>query len=151
MRYAAFLLFVLVLGCGKPSPTSEGKPDTGRAANTPTPAPDTGKPQESFPPAEWTHRDLAEHLGKKGVKVELSHAPIQDRPDRPAAFFRDGNGHALVVYLCRDGQSARESAGSLPEGFASGRFAFGLVMGTAQDKDNRDAVALLGKIRQALR
>ncbi len=101
MRYAVLLL--VIVGC------------SGQARG--------GKPAGPSPQKEgleWTHRELLEHLGSKGVR--LAH----QGGGGDVAFFRDpATQGALVVFLKATAQEAREFAGAAPgPAFAWGRFAF---------------------------
>jgi hypothetical protein len=143
MRVAAcVVLAVLVAGCDKgvPSPASREKEK---------PAPEV-KPLATFPPDDWTHKELAEHLGKKGVKVTVESAPLFNKPGQTLAVFTAGSEAdrgKVGVYLCADAKMARELAGSMGgEAFAKNRFA----IGTGNDPNRFDR-ELLGKISDALK
>lgn len=76
-------------------------------------------PSESNEGETWAHKDLVEHLGKKGVKLEIDYggAPLPNGaivsyvvpPEVPP---RDRLNQSIFIYLCKDRQSAREMAGA---------------------------------------
>jgi len=142
MRATVLVLFaVLALGCNKAEPVAVKEEGGRAAAPTPTPVPDKGKPEATFPPDSWTHRDLADHLGKKGVKVEVSNAGIFDKPERPAAWFESADKATVIVFLCTDAKAAREAAGAETAGsFAFGRFAVCNRYGKSESKDLTAAI-----------
>ena len=73
-----------------------------------------------------THRDLAIQLKRGDVSVRVEHAPLFDKPQKPAAYLRDDQGGSILVYLCQDSPTAQEAAGAMGEGsFVYGRFAIG--------------------------
>lgn len=84
------------------------------------------------PGEDWTHRDLAEHLTKNGVKVKVLPAGLPHTSlGVPVAFLAGGENTSspmVVAYLCRDQKQAREQSATLgAEAFAAGRFAIGLA------------------------
>jgi hypothetical protein len=120
-------------GGGKPPDAKSPKPE----------------PTRNPPPADWTHRELAEHLRGKGLKLDYAALPTLSTPDQPAATFMEppsgGRRAAVAVFLCADERRAREKAGSLgDDGFPFGRFALGVLGGDAADRD------LLRRVRAAL-
>jgi hypothetical protein len=137
---------ILAIGCNRSVPTTANVPPKGDP-------PKAGA--TDFPPADWTHKELAEHLATKGVTVEVRPIPIMSAPDQPAAWFnggKPGGGVPMIaVFLCTNERVAREKAGTLGEGaFHCGRFALG-VIGSAVDRDYTDNRALLAKIATALK
>jgi hypothetical protein len=86
-----------------------------------------GADPKAFPPDDWTHKELAAHLAKKGVKVGVDGVPLYSTDGRTAAAFNGGAGKgAVLVYLCRDARQARETAGAMGAKAAHfGRFAVG--------------------------
>jgi hypothetical protein len=123
---------ILAIGCNRSVPTTANVPPKGDP-------PKAGA--TDFPPADWTHKELAEHLATKGVTVEVRPIPIMSAPDQPM----------IAVFLCTNERVAREKAGTLGEGaFHCGRFALG-VIGSAVDRDYTDNRALLAKIATALK
>ena len=123
-----FLVTVLVYGCGKQEAGSGRAARPGDAKQSPA----------AFPPADWGHKELAEHLGQKGVKVEVRHGNSIDRPDRPAALFYTNSGKKnqvgkdwytedtseVIVYRCENGEAAKATAATASGGsFSAGRFA----------------------------
>jgi hypothetical protein len=101
------------------------------------------------PPADWTHKELAAHLGKKGIKVEINPAPLYNSDGRTGAAFhgpgRDGG--VVLVVLCRDEKQARETAGALGgKAFHRGRFAFGVIR-----KESPENEKLLDAVEAALK
>jgi hypothetical protein len=139
---------VLALGCGKPAPTS--------APTAPNPSESKGATPDNgavFPPDDWTHKELAEHLAKKGVKIVVHAAGLPyTSSGLPVAFLHeppDVGQPGVLVYLCRDRQHAREFAGTMGAGaFASGRFAIGL---DTVGRDGSDDAAFLRRVSAALR
>ena len=106
-----------------------------------------GKAAEGFPPADWTHKELASHLEQKGLPVKIRPMPLDSAAGSPAASFVSGKGESLV-FLCTDEKASRERAGSLGAGsFSAGRFAFGPMIGGDATAD-RD---LLKRIAAALK
>ncbi|MBP3954962.1 hypothetical protein J8F10_06660 [Gemmata sp. G18] len=103
--------------------------------------------KDGVPLDDWTHRDLAEHLKKKGVEVEVKHGGAYDQPGRPAsAFYNPKENAAIIVYLCSSAKEAKEVSGSMGEGsFSSERFAIGC--GIKREEKN---LILLGRVRKAL-
>lgn len=74
----------------------------------------------------WTHKDLAEYLAKKGVKVEAKPSVAFGFTGEPASSFVDpGADREVRVMLASSPQAAKERAGSLgPVAFSWGRFVF---------------------------
>lgn len=97
---------------------------------------------------DWTHKEIAEHLNRKGVKVTVSPAPVFDKPGRTAAYLYEKIGEKeqrVLAYLCTDAKGAKEQAGTMGEGaFVLGRFAIG------QGKDD-GSEELLGRVQKALK
>jgi hypothetical protein len=63
----------------------------------------------------WTHKELAEHLKKKGIDVLPNHfAPLGDA-NTIAAYFNDRDSQtSVIVFLCAD----RRAGGSRVRGWA---------------------------------
>ncbi len=135
----------LPVGCEQPK-SATSQPAKGDA---PKVSPGTDKPAPTFPPADWTHKELVAHLAQKGVKVEVSSIPLYSSPGQPASYLNAPNA-CVVAYLCPDARAAREKAGSLGTGaFAIGRFAFEKAPSTfGVERDDAD---LLARIQAALK
>ena len=108
------------------------KTGTGAGLTPPTTHPETPPPvlkqQKPFPPDDWTHKELAEYLGTKGVKVKVVPYTLHSQPGRIVAGFHDREAEAVEVgvTLCATEEKAREEAGAMGEGaFYRRRFAFG--------------------------
>ncbi len=147
MRRIILAALVSLAGCTKPEPsarTPDGKP-------APAKGDAPGRiPSQDFPPDDWTHKELAEYLGTKGVKVEVRSASLHSKPGQIVAGLIKGEGAeraGVVATLCADSRAARDVAGSMGAGaFHRGRFAIGTGNDPgAQDKD------LLAKITAALK
>ena len=147
----AVLLVAALSGCEKKSDTTTTTnsvgippPKSGGGAEK-----EKGKAAEGFPPADWTHRELAGYLEQKGVKVEVQPSPFHSVAGQPASSFSAKPGR-VFVYLCPDIKTAREKAGSLEAGsFSAGRFA----IGPADDVAGKEAADrdLLKRIAAALK
>lgn len=132
---ALLALLLAVVGCGRENtmkPVGEKRTDAGGLPDT------------------WTHRDVSEHLAKKGVKVTVGGVP-DGNADHPISVFKDAaateKAGAIVVHLCKDANAAREQAGSMGDGaFNKGRFAFGLYDVSARDSDKE----FLKKVKAAV-
>lgn len=165
---AAFVLVVAMVGCEKSKPTepasreaAKGEPSpvpTPKAELTPKaePAPSGKQVQQSpqFPPDDWTHKELAEYLGTKGVKVVVIPSPLHGRPGRVAAGFRPpGDDHTGIgVFLCESALAAKEEAGAMGEGgFSKGRFALGGPAGISDPGQRARCADFLRKIADALK
>ncbi|VTT96567.1 unnamed protein product [Gemmataceae bacterium] len=127
MRWAPLAVLVLAAGCGQQNTTM---PPVGEKRADAAGLPDT-----------WTHREVADHLGKKGLKVTVGGIPDSASP-HPVSVFKDAaateKAGAIVVHLCKDVGAAHEQAGSMGEGaFSKGRFAFGLYDVSARESDKR--------------
>jgi hypothetical protein len=86
-----------------------------------------GAPVAAVQGSSWTHKELAEHLRSRGVRVTV--VPALDLGGRPAAWFYDGpeGDHTprVLVILAADTRDAREQAGALgADSWSWGRFAF---------------------------
>jgi hypothetical protein len=91
----------------------------------------------TFPPANWTHQDLADHLGSKGLAVVIRRDPGLRSPHGEGVWFEDTRdlkrGGArkgrVRVFLCRSPRdAARQVAVMRPEvwlPYAAGNFAIG--------------------------
>lgn len=122
-------------GCGSKGGTSPPAGD----APAPTPSP-------KGIPDSWTHRELADHLGQRGLAVEVEAKPLLSREGVTAAVLLEPGEKfgGVVVYACRDHAAAREQAGSMgKDAFSSGRFAFGPL-------GNEKGAALLARVRPLL-
>jgi hypothetical protein len=127
MRGAIVCVLMFVAGCGGVS----SKKDDG------------GKPGETAKggiPENWTHRELLEHLNKKGLKLRMVPTNLGGAFGVPAHFVNESSGikdadaadtafdknSPDVVYclLMKTAQEAKDQAGASTKGFASGRFAF---------------------------
>ena len=129
MNRTPLILALFLAGCSKSEPTTGGSPP-GRAT-TPAVVP-AGKGDPKPAPdltATWTHKELANHLEQKGVKVKVDAAPLGDTAIRTAATFTIIDGEdkgSVAVWLYRTPEQAREGVGALGEhSFQFGRFAFG--------------------------
>ncbi len=151
MRWLLLVAFVTFVGCDKPElATSKRNTVPAGPAEVPRP-PVADKLPATFPPADWTHRELAEHLGKKGVKVTVHLDPLHTTATRTAAWLYgvrvEDSTPLVLAYLCPNAREATEQAGAMGDGaFASGRFAIGL-QGTPTDGSR----ALLQRVRESLR
>ena len=107
----------------------------------------------TVPPDDWTHKELAEYLGTKGVKVKVVPGPSLSRPGRVAAGVgTPGDNIRLLVLLCDTPKIAKEEAGAMGgEAFSANRFAIGngTDMGTPEQKARLDK--LLKRISDALK
>lgn len=84
--------------------------------------PQLGGPSESSEGESWTHKDLADYLGKHGLQVEIK--PLLDFTGTPVSRFTARDGESVEVWLHRSPKEARERAGSMGgNSFAWGRFA----------------------------
>ena len=118
------------------------------------------------PPANWSHKDLADHLGTRGMRVEVrADASLSTRygrgawfedPTRKTIFAKVPRPPRVRVYLCADVRSTHrqcvaveEEGGPIP--FIVGRFVVGAPVVTRDDEsfDNAD-VELRDRIRDAL-
>lgn len=150
MRQVALLMVLIATGCAVPVATTTPPataPDPAKAAIVVPP------PVPMFPPADWTHKELAEFLTKKGVPgvelVALAGVDAIGVPGISATLFHSGfdDRSHIVAVLCKDEKEARERAGSLGEGaFHKGRFALGFLSGKPAEKDKM----LMPQIRAAL-
>jgi hypothetical protein len=163
-RLLAFTLLVsLPLGCT--SRTEVTVKDDGRATTppsvtiTPPLAGEKGKdkPKPSpatFPPDDWTHRDLANYLEKKGFKVRVRPTPLGDTENRITVMFdveHKGKEGALSVYRYTTREQARVGAGAMGDGGMNfGLFAIGVVAPHATTPQS-EIEEMANKIREALR
>src|SRR5262245_4562043 len=75
----------------------------------------------------WTHRELADHLETRGLKVGLAPLNLGLHPEEEPSVLLMAKGSDLgsVVILKRTTQAAAESAGAMSDlGFSWGRFLF---------------------------
>jgi hypothetical protein len=119
MRTACLLLLAGSIGCNHPSTTTVAKDHA-------------LKSEVSFPPPDWTHRELVDYLNRNGLKLAMTQpAIIRDAGNKLLSVFHEGADVAspsVWVYICPDPQSAKDQAASMGEGgFAAGRFAFGRI------------------------
>jgi hypothetical protein len=126
VRTAPLLLALFLLaGCGKPTPPTTVAVYGGGDPNTGTGTKVKDGHATTFPPDDWTHKDLASYLEQKGVAVRVGPGGLWDKPARPAASFSRNDGEVVIVFLCADARAAKEAAAAGGEsGFSFGRFAF---------------------------
>lgn len=143
MRYAC-LLALLFAGCGK-----KAEPTQPVSANFNAPVKVEQRAPAAPVDADWTHRELAEHINKKKVAAILREAGlVLMAGNRPVALFSedDKTKAAVIVFLCPDAKGAREMAATMgSDGFAYGRFAIG-----ARDSERADDIGYLKRIREVL-
>ncbi len=88
-------------------------------------------------------QSIQTHLASKGLDLKYS-TSITDSPDRPAVwFYRDFEARVLVA-KCKSEQQAKEAAGTDPNGFAIGVFAF-----TPYDH-TKEGKSLLSEIKKSI-
>lgn len=146
MRAILLLALLTSLGCGTAAPTTAPKEKEKGATAA------TGTIASTFPPDDWTHKELAAHLAKKGVNLTVHAAGLPfTAHGLPVAFLHeppDVGQPGVLVYLCRDRQHAREFAGTMGVGAMTfGRFAIGL------DRVGREGIddpTLLLRVSKAL-
>ena len=156
MRLLVVIVFVFMVGCSKreersgvAEPGDKG-PATGHVTVRPAEPPAPVKPE--FPPANWTHKDLAEYLTKKGIRVNIYSAAPFNQSERTAAWFFEGADDemsAVLVFLCASAADARaQAAGWDGAAHAKAHFAFGVATfgGSAPERN----AALLKRIAAAL-
>lgn len=74
--------------------------------------------------ADWTHKELVEYLGTRGVPLRVADTKAND-PNGPEVVYWVPDGtHTFTVQRCASKEKARELAGLSPPGkaFAWGRF-----------------------------
>ncbi len=138
MRPVVCGLVLVLVGCGKKAEPTAPKGDTLPVAVVPkekerpkgdTPPKGKEPPKVAgatpFPPDDWTHKELVEFLGTKGIAVHVRALP--GSPGRTVAALKPYEDKAeVLVSLCADAKDAREQAGVLGgKSFSRGRFAFG--------------------------
>ncbi len=149
-RLLVVALVVFAVGCGSAGPLDADKEKT--KGSEPGRPPVANKAAPTFPPADWTHKELAEHLGKKGVKVTVEARPLLSQSSRIAAVLIGAAAEkriSVLAFVCSSPQDARDQAGALGgEAFSAGRFAFGSTEGA---KASSNELALLARIQAALK
>ncbi len=157
MNRALTFLLLISLGCSSKSS------DTG-SGDKPTPdppAPKDGKPnpptpndgKTTFPPDNWTHKELAAHLEQKGIKLNWKYAPFYDDATRTGATFNitlpKDRSASLAVYLFKTAEQAKEAARSpndgirLKNGFTFGRFSIGTLI--TGDDDETEGIKIVSE------
>lgn len=83
-----------------------------------------GSPQvvPGGPADGWTHAELAAHLRKRGVAVEVGDGGPDFGGGVYASFTDPATKQWVAVTLVADEKTAREQAGANPKSFAWGRF-----------------------------
>ncbi len=145
MRILSSLVLIAAIGCGR----AEKPEGSARAQSAKEPA----RADKAFPPADWTHKELADYLEKKKkVSVFVSPAQRFDGPGRLPAYFSENEPAkypAVLVYKCDTAEIARAQAGAMGYGaFAFGHFAIGYLPG---DRDAIDDGALMRRVTAALK
>ncbi len=122
-----------VLLCGLVAATLSGGCDKAKTAIGVKPAP-------IEIPESWTHKELLDHLTKKGMKIRsvptnrgfmsgpalfivAQDSPVTTEDDADKAYEEKKSG-VVACILRKTAQEARDDAGTRPNRWASGRFVF---------------------------
>jgi hypothetical protein len=134
MRTLLLIAVLTALGCGKKggSESQAGKSDAPVAFSD-----------------NWSHKDVADLLAKKGIKVEIHPYGKSQGRNTLAYWFFDGNSDVLVRQ-CESAETAAQPVGSMGDyAFSKGRFLF--EVDSSSNKAKRDLdLQLLKRIKTAL-